>query len=209
MADPIIEGGIRVLAQTHSSSTDEEVISANSWVFGMFPAGPTTETAMTAAATAVKAFYNDIAADLSKHVGFISFKAYDLGEAPPRTPLEIGGLTAISSAASLPSEVASCLSYWNGTVPRPSKRGRLFIGPLKTSVVDNTPNVPRVSSAHRTTVTSACVTHFSGMSGLKWGLLSQRLGVIWTIESVYVDDAFDIQRRRGEDPTTKTIAAIS
>jgi hypothetical protein len=208
MADPIIEGGIRVLAQTHSSSSDEEVISANSFVFGMFPAGPTTETAMSDAADAVKAFYNDIAADLSKHVGFVSFKAYDLGEPTPRTPLEIGGLTAASSGASLPSEVASCLSYWNGVVPRPRKRGRIFIGPLKASVIDNTPNVPRVSSGHRTSVTSACVTHFSGMSGLKWGLLSQTLGVIWTIDSVYMDDAFDIQRRRGEDPSTKTVAAI-
>lgn len=208
MADPVIEGGIRVLAQSYSSNTSEEVISANSFIFAMTTPGPTTDTARTNASNAVKTFYNEMGALLGKQVGFMTFKSYDLGAPPPRDPLEIGGLTVASSAASLPSEVAICLSYWNGVVPRPRKRGRIYVGPLKQSVIDNTPVVPRVSSSTRSTLTSAAGTAFNTISLVTWGLLSQVDEVIWSIDSVYVDDAFDIQRRRGEDPTTRTVAAI-
>jgi hypothetical protein len=204
MADPVIEGGIRVLAQSYGSEDSDDVIGSNGWVFAMTTPGPTTEAALTEALAAVKAFYNAIASHIGKQVFEFRFKAYDMGEAPPRTPLEGSELDTVSSAASLPSEVACCLSYFNGPVARPRKRGRVFIGPLRTTVLDQTLTYPTVGSSTRSAITGAAVSELTGLSLITWGLLSQRDGVIWAVEHGFVDDAFDIQRRRGEDPTSST-----
>lgn len=203
VADPIISGGISILAQGFASSTATDVIFGNRFVFAMTTPGPTTDAARAEAADAVQAFYNDWAADMSKVVGQIRFKSYDMGETPPRTPIEEGALTTVSSAASLPSELAACLSYYNGLVPRPRKRGRIFCGPLKQSTVDNTAVIPRLSTGFRTSLTGAAVTNLTGLATTTWGLLSPTDGVILAVEHGFVDDAYDVQRRRGEDPTTK------
>jgi len=208
MADPIMVGGIRVLAQGLASSTSDEVIFANSWIFGMSPAGAVTPSGGSEAGTAVRTFYGDMGALLSKVVGTVRVKWYDLGETPPRTPTTLTDLGTASSGSSLPSEVAMCLSYYNGTVPRPKKRGRIFLGPLKESVVDTAAAIPRISAAARTTVLDALDTMVSSLTLTEWGLLSQVDEVIWPITAGYIDDAFDIQRRRGEDPVTRTTFTV-
>lgn len=208
MADPIIEGGIRVLAQSFGSEDSDDVIGSNGWVFAKTIPGPTTDALRVEAMDAVKAFYSAIASHIGKQVYEMRFKSYDMGEAPPRTPLESGELTLVSSAASLPSEVACCMSYFNGTVARPRKRGRVFLGPLRVTVLDQTLTYPTVSSSTRSAIAGAAVAELDGLPNITWGLLSQRDGVIWSVDEGFVDDAFDIQRRRGEDPTTSSEFSI-
>jgi len=208
VTDPVIVGGCSVLAQLKSSSTAAEVIAANRFIFAMTTPGPLTSSGRAEAGTAVHDFYNGIAADLGKQVGFIDIKTYDLGETPPRTPQTLTGLSTASSGASLPSEVAACMSYYSGVVPRPRKRGRIFLGPLKTSVVDTTPAVPRVATAFATNVISTIGTTLAATTIVTWGLLSPTDGAIYAIDAGYIDNAFDIQRRRGEDPSAKTTFTV-
>jgi hypothetical protein len=198
-----MSGGIRVLAQSYASSTSEDVISSNSWIFGTTDHLAVAETDLIAAVDLVEAFYNSVGALLGKQKSQIRFKAYDLGESPPRTPFDGGALTVATGSASLPSEVAICISYWNGLVPRPRKRGRLYLGPLVQSVIDNTATVPRVTTTARSTIAGAGSDLIADNTVVTWGILSEADAVIRTIEHGYVDDAFDIQRRRGEDPSTR------
>ena len=46
------------------------------------------------------------------------------------------------------------------------------------------------------------------MSIVTWGLLSPTDGAIYAITAGYIDNAFDIQRRRGEDPSAKTTFTV-
>ena len=93
-------------------------------------------------------------------------------------------------------------------MPRPRKRGRIFLGPLKTSVVDTTPAVPRVATAFATNVISTIGTTLAATTIVTWGLLSPTDGAIYAITAGYIDNAFDIQRRRGEDPSAKTTFTV-
>lgn len=204
MADPIIVGGIRVLAGFYPSSTSEDVISVNSWVFGMVPPGSVTEAGLDEAMDAVSAFYGDLASYFGKQKQQLRLKAYDMEEPTPRTPHEGTPVTMVSSAASLPSEVAACLSFYSGPVPRPRKRGRVYLGPLATSVIDTTVTIPRLTTVFTDDVCGAATNNLMATTGVAWGVLSKTTGDIWPITAGWCDNAFDIQRRRGEDPAGRS-----
>jgi hypothetical protein len=149
-------------------------------------------------------FYEDLASYFSKAVGDIRFKAYDMEQPPPRDPRDGTNFPRTSSAQSLPSECAAALSYYSGTVPRPRKRGRVYIGPLALSVLDQAGSFPVLSTTFTEALGGAAVNNLMATTGVAWGLLSRTTGDIWPITAGWVDNAVDIQRRRGEDATART-----
>ena len=131
-------------------------------------------------------------------------------------------LDPVVGNTALPSELAVCLTmrgdygdepeFGTETGPgggrlrlRARRRGRLYIGPLETQVIagDPTTKRPLVSASFRTPITLAAKT-LMDMPDLDWRVWSRVNGETYSIKECWVDDAFDVQRRRGEDPIART-----
>jgi hypothetical protein len=112
-----------------------------------------------------------------------------------------------ATAASLPSEVALCLSFYAGrNLPR--RRGRVYIGPLLTMAAftdSTTTGIVRPSDSLRTAMTASAKTLQASAvtAGLRWCVLSQSDSNLKDITAGWVDNAFDTQRRRGEDASSR------
>lgn len=114
----------------------------------------------------------------------------------------------------LPSELSVVLSYhadFTGVPehapnarPRSRYRGRLYLGPMATSALssDTTTHRPQVATNTRETI-AAGAAHFSSLEPT-WSVWSRRDAVLRQITQGSVDDAWDVQRRRGEDPVART-----
>lgn len=85
-------------------------------------------------------------------------------------------------------------------------RGRIFIGPLCYGpgmfTTDGTADL-RPSAAVRDVLAAAC-NDLAENTTISWSLWSRTLGLTFAVQSGWVDDAFDTQRRRGAQPTTRT-----
>lgn len=125
--------------------------------------------------------------------------------------------TVSPAGTALPSEVACCLSFHadygadvefgaGGTRPRSRDRGRVFIGPLDQSAVGAGANgTARVHSNLQHTL------YFAGQrlqaAEVNWCVWSRSKAALLPVTAMYVDDAFDVQRRRGEAPTSRYTGA--
>lgn len=105
------------------------------------------------------------------------------------------------AADNWPGELALCLSFFGGA-NGPSQRGRLYL-PNHTFVTTAPSNRP--TSSHRTKV-GGLAPLFASFGGLNidWGIWSPTRHQFTKAENWYVDDEWDIQRRRGLKPTTRT-----
>jgi hypothetical protein len=146
-----------------------------------------------------------------------TIKMYNLEESPPRTVIfeETYNPAAMGGGGNLPAELAVCLSYtapsFSG-IPAASRRGRIYIGPLsvaamgvavagKDRMVDS--GMMSCLKGAAAQMASVCAT-----AGWSWGVYSPTTLALYEIDNVYVDDAFDIQRRRGSRPTMRSPLAI-
>lgn len=120
----------------------------------------------------------------------------------------------ITSGFGYPSELAICLSFHGlfgddtefgpGTRPRSRERGRVYIGPLVRTTGDEDSITRRifVNLSARESVLDAGI-RLRGTAGVQWAVWSRKNAVLKTVAGCSVDDAFDVQRRRGEAPTLK------
>lgn len=212
MADPVIAGGIRAHCILNGLSGLAEDRYITTWAFAMATPGPVTETGLDDAAAALEDFWSTslvsgdtIKSWLGSQVGSIDIVLYDLGEAVPREPHPYGPLDFTpTSSASYPSEVSVCLSFYSDrNLPR--QRGRVHIGPLKTTVGEPVDGYPRPKPLVRTDLAEAASGLASLTSSVRWGVLSQADGVILEVTNGWIDDSFDTIRSRGEDATTRTL----
>lgn len=141
---------------------------------------------------------------------------------------------AKGSRTGYPSEVAACLSYKNttaGAIPVARRRGRIYLGPLAMLLgEEGTNQIPRIPLVWRDFFIDAAQRLATALDGLgfSWGVYSRpyegrepivrpgrptlpaiaaRPGNFLVIDSFWMDDAFDIQRRRGEAASTRSIGA--
>jgi hypothetical protein len=219
MADPVIPGGIRVQFVMPGRTGLPEDRYITTWAFRTEDNLPPTDAQLTTAVGLVTEFYVGVTAPATSAIRVLlaaainqpqcEGRAYRLGDSVPRAPFIVPvNLGAISSGNSLPSEVALCASFYSvRNLPR--RRGRVFIGPL-TDTAKAAPAattglvqpVPAAIDALRTSMVrlrSAAVT-----AGLRWCVLSQANAEMVDVTAGWVDNAFDTQRRRGEDATTRS-----
>lgn len=220
MPDPIIAGLFRAQVILHGKSGLNTDVYVNNFVFdntaGTLINATPADTA-GAITTALQNFYTEATANAGRIASYLpsqvlqpdaTVKVYDLGDAPPRLPyVNTFNLGAMSAAAPLPQEVACCLSYYAGrSLPR--QRGRIYLGPLQSGVVvaDSTTGHIKPADAFRTTVAEAAERLFTanGME-VEWQVLSQVDGMARRVTGGWVDDAFDTQRRRGSEPTSRIL----
>jgi hypothetical protein len=124
----------------------------------------------------------------------------------------VPGSISVPGGGALPPQVAWALTLY-GYPPagwaanRARKRGRIYLGPLSTIVLDTTGsgNVGRPDTSHRDTVLNASAIWLSswqnltlGSSGAiaRVGVLSTLDKVVTTLQSISIDDVLDTQRRR-------------
>lgn len=119
----------------------------------------------------------------------------------------------------LPMEVAVCCSMVGldqgvgDTIPIRRRRGRFFLGPLNSLAIDTTlDNYPNVSNTTRTNLAAkAAVLQAANDEDATWCVWSRagwEAGAgadAWQeVQSGWVDNEFDTQRRRELDPTART-----
>lgn len=132
---------------------------------------------------------------------------------PVGTRAFVANLPSSASETGLPNEVAVCLTmaadfgsdveFGPGTRPRARDRARVYVGPLNITAAFSAVGITKPDTDFRTNLAEA---------GAR---LARRLGtanvVVWSraaaatkpVTHVWVDDAFDTQRRRGERPTSR------
>lgn len=139
-------------------------------------------------------------------------KAYDLSDPEPRVPvldMALGVTSATPIAAlNLPGEVSVAASYSAAVVSgqsRARRRGRIFLGPLNNGATTTTANVPaRPSTGVITSLVQAskvlAAANSDICSWMVWSRVNQSGAVII---GGHVDNAFDVQRRRGVAATAR------
>ena len=141
------------------------------------------------------------------------------GVGPPKLTLAYGLAAPAIVAASAPSELAICVSIHTntagvpehapgGTRPKSRRRGRQYIGPFGVDVLtDSGPgNTPEPSSLIISILKNAATKLMTDAiaAGINWAVYSRKDTLFRGVNGGWVDNAWDIQRRRGELPTTKS-----
>lgn len=212
-----------VITIPHVSGLPEDSISNRIYVGTGSPALP-SEGDLGAIAGVHGAFYaspiggggNAVQDYLSRMLdgGNAEIRIYQLSDPEPRAPVfQTAFPLAIPIADALPSEMAACNSYQAvqvAGVNQARRRGRFYIGPLAASVSAGNP--PRPSSGFRNVVALASQrmrSQFTDIPGLgaQWvvlsGLDAPEAPPTAPVVNGWIDDAFDVQRRRGEAPTVR------
>lgn len=137
----------------------------------------------------------------------LEIRVYDLGGGQPTFQKQYPAITSTGETG--PGEVAICLSYSAVDDPDAStarRRGRIYVGPLLAAQVGQR----RVSD-----VQAAAVLDFGEdlasvgfASNTTWLLYSRTDTQTAKIESIWVDDAWDTQRRRGLAPSKRTVRDV-
>jgi hypothetical protein len=146
---------------------------------------------------------------LSGAVHGMTLKAYDSGPNPagPTATLEVPTFDPPGGRA--PSELALCLSYATVDDPEaslPRRRGRVFIGPLTASAV----SAERPADTVRDALLdwAAAIAAVGTTLNTTWVMYSQRDATYAKIESTWVDNAWDVQRRRGLKPSNRRLRDV-
>lgn len=218
---------IRVIASWGRDTGLPEDASVNVWHFAHrdYPIGTTPQDSANDVIDRLESFYQEVDQIYAAENGTtVVCKAYDLNDAEPRTPILERNITVAPSATGgLPHEVAICMSFIADVpsgVSRARRRGRVYLGPIQTGAAASSGGRVFVSDTTRGIITAAAVAAFD--TGL--GAEDPRL-VVYSrtddeggesvanschdVVSVWVDDAWDTQRRRGTSPQTRTTVAIT
>lgn len=144
-----------------------------------------------------------------------TIKIYDLADAKPRVPKydEILPLQALGSAA-VPEEVACCLSYQaapESGVPQARRRNRIYVGPLAQNAITlvGTRTAPAPAFINSLLGAASVLKAASSASTeFQWGVFSPTANSFAAVDSAWVDNAFDTQRRRGPVATGRTFTEL-
>lgn len=181
--------------------------------------GATEVEAATAFIDAIATAYQAFDSFMSVRIDApnLQFKAYDLNDPEPREPI-VEDLTSFSvtpGANALPPELAICLSFQGAPAsgaPQARRRGRVYLGPLAQAAATD----DRVASAAITAAVamgdSLLEASKAALADFTWVVYS-RVGTgtplnpipaTFAVTNGWVDDEFDIQRRRSLAPTTRS-----
>lgn len=133
------------------------------------------------------------------------------GERVPTS--EIKTLPPALTGGGLPEEVAVCCTLEGAPPITSRRRGRIYIGPLlnntavitpATAFIAARPNISSNNLGNRIQIHAASLA--TTTVAMRWCIRSTTPTENYVpINSGYVDDAFDTQRRRGPDPSTRAV----
>lgn len=191
----------------------EDVI-VNTFHFATLDPTPTAAE-ITAISLALDAFYDTVTTSGSAVRQYLNqtvaaaghrLKMYALTDPEPRFPVyDEPFVITTPTGAPIPSEVALCLSFQSAPasgVNMARRRGRVFIGPLNTAALLTGTDDAYPNSTFTATLVAAGV-RLRNDPDCVWGVWSPTGSEFNTIASVWVDNSFDTQRRRGKRPTAR------
>jgi hypothetical protein len=135
-------------------------------------------------------------------------KLYNLDEPKPRVPVyeSTFALAGLGTGTPAPYQVAICLSFEGARVsgePQARKRNRVYIGPLASSVQQAGGLI--FPTTVQVILDAAKRLHDAANASLTWDwkVYSGTENKIYDVSHIWVDNAFDTQRRRALAPTTR------
>lgn len=160
-------------------------------------------------------FYDEMGQDVFSNVlagasGAHQVKIYDLTDPSPRPPVHIGSFQQTGGTNPLPAEVAICASFQGiqeAGYSQARRRGRVFIGPLRSATIGTgSDGYPRVSVGTRTAIATACSDLQANASAADWAwcVWSRSDDELYIVNNGWIEDEFDTQRRRGPGPLTRS-----
>lgn len=171
----------------------------------------------------LETFYQALSAYWSKGLsGQIRAKVYDFAHEEPRVPVLERQFSTSTSSTALPGEVAICLSFEAAVSSgqrRARRRGRVYLGPLASTVsqIASGDSDARPDATVRSTILTAGreLADSAETDGFKLATFSPTelatggsVSDAWNlVENLWVDNAFDIQRRRGCQATARSSGA--
>jgi len=192
-----------------SVGADTEDTVVNTWHFDVDNADV---AGVTTAQAALDSFYTSIKSYLSVLQDWNggAIKWYNLADAEPRAPFAEGTfvVSGAVSPGTMPPELAICLSFQGirvSGISQARRRGRVFLGPLGNNAVSSTTG--RVASGAYTAIQTAAATLLggSGIGDWTWIIWSKASSSQVVVDNGWIDDAPDVQRRRGVDPSTRVL----
>lgn len=196
-------------------------------VFNLYHPSPDALTPIQQAnvITALGHFYRTMGAYLHPAIDPATSEValYDMslpkGSPPIKTgPLQVTGAGATFVGTPMPTELAACLTLsgqpFSTELNTKILRGRIYIGPLNTSAVQaltTGAKHSRVADEFAESVVTAGIGLATALAAenMVWCVYSPTRGYLLPVSKLSVDDAWDIQRRRGDEPTTSTFSAGS
>lgn len=174
--------------------------------------GNTNQVETTGIHTALTTMWESLTDILSSALDSSMFrvKYIDLDNPAPNYPiveLDMIGLSSTQTTAE-PAEVAVCGSYEGAKVQglaQARRRGRMYVGPLGGASIVNSTN-GRVGLNVQNVITDAMAAlniTGDGDSGWEWVVYSPTAGSSTRVTNGWCDDAFDTQRRRGVEPSSR------
>lgn len=212
---------LRVQCSLVSASGVPEDDAVNVWHFRSDATLPTDDA--TEIQTALESFYNGVGALYNENTitGEVNLKFFDLQDASPRAPIQIGSFTIgdLSDADALPTECAIVMSFAGvaeSGVNLRRRRGRIYLGPLDIGpsstisgrVIVGAPSVGQIVSAADALLGAGTTWDWAVFSpttagALPWDATDISNGT-FDVVSGWVDNAFDTQRRRGTEATSRS-----
>lgn len=137
----------------------------------------------------------------------IRCRPYDVQDTPPTAPSadKMQNANGVVTGATL-KEAALCLSFYSD-VNRPRNRGRLYI-PAAWFLASGVPFRPSVANRDKLGEFAAGLAALGG-ADVDWGVWSKTDHAFKKASNWFVDDEWDIQRRRGGRATTRTLGTTS
>jgi hypothetical protein len=135
-------------------------------------------------------------------------KAYNLDEPKPRVPVYESTFTLVGlgTGSPCPFEVALCMSFEGARhsgEPQARKRNRVYLGPMANGVLwsDGRP----ILTAQTAILDAAKRLHDAAQASVTWDwkVYSGTDNEIYDVKHIWVDNAFDTQRRRGLKPSSR------
>lgn len=185
-----------------------EDVATNTWWFS-HPTDDmaTMEPAITAA---LEDFYQVIDLYLAHYIddGACIVRHYDWADPEPRVPITSGlALSIATTQDALPGEVSTVLSFRAALPSTPRRRGRVFLGPLRTTVLSQSVSNPvRVNPTYITAVGNAVAALQTGLdaAGITHMVYSKTAAQATGVALYWMNNEFDTQRRRGVVESSRT-----
>ena len=230
MAYPTFPDVVRVQVRMQGSSNLPEDVFVNTWYFEeTFPIDSWEDpqpqqdvwnfldgfygTAHGAAAFPIVNF-------LSPLISSVEYVMSPLYVDPPRYPIATQPASWLPSGGTpLPTELAAVMSFHGNEGPtqtvaaRPRRRGRIYLGPLTVSAVNPSSSAQTIALDLNSSITEAAAWALTQQdtNGVRWVVVSPTQGQqvsplsgIRFVNGGFVDNAFDVQRRRGIAPSLRT-----
>lgn len=197
----------RVLVTLHTEDANPANFVTNTmyWDDGEAETFSTLVTEIVDAYNLIQSHISTVIAENGHDIQF-----YRMSDPEPRAPVfEDSWNLSGTSATSIPRECAMCVSFQApriSGVPQSRRRGRLYLGPFGSSALDTATGNPSAN------IVTACVNFGSalldfsqGQADWKWAVYSTVNETGSEVSDGWVDNAWDTQRRRGNEWTARTL----